>query len=729
MLGPNEEIAVSWLIHVSNWRTQRMLDMQVMIVDTFGVALPGCGGSIHIPALHGVNCWLSAEDTIRYTPSGYTPNPLSVDLRLTSRLDTAIANIEATLDLSHAANLRPIAGETLLHYAAPIPARDATSLRWRLEVIPDPPTDYMDTIIVYYSAPGWAASRSCTTFVRIIPPPTSVTCALTVPDVTVSQNGCFAPDTVSLKLTVHNSGDTPSPFGKAGLSLTLDSAQYLDPFTQFVPALSPKQSYTLLWRLRPRTSAFNRAVEISVTVADTMGKPFAGCHTTLELPRVYPAVLCLLTAADTLRYLRQIDGYIPDPSSVQYTAYNLVDTASTVSAVLALDGAQYLGLTPAETGIFLPVIVPPHGTANNVFHITVSRAPVATSNENVRVTTTAQFGDVPMEQECHKTINIEARPKILSAECYTAGHDTSWVDHGNEEIIPNPLQMRLGIVNTGNEPLADCEAAIVVPKGYILAQQVDSMQRLSIIAPGDTGRMEWLIEVNSLTPVLGESEINWIWNCGQLSGSCSRKAILVDKAPSGITLSPWRLRFKAQRNGPTPKEQQVSVWTGDNAPFSWRAESNAWWLDTTPNMFNGSKVIQIGPTTTALADSIYEGRVNIVTSEFARPTPIEVTYEISTPTVVEVPSHYSNRTMYCMPNPVRQGGVLQVLYSIAEPGMIRLSLMDTFGRELLSRHEVHHGTGVKSMLLSIPAPMSTGTYFVLLQSYSGREIQGVVVIK
>ncbi len=652
-----------------------------------------------------------------------------LDVELSSRLDTALANLVAVIDLAHARHVQTVTGESYTHSVAPIPSHGVMGTRWCLEVIPHPPRPVDDSIIVRYSAPGWNGERSCMHIVHIIPPTQSVTCALTLPDVTIMPDGRFAPDTIALQWTLSNAGDIPSPAGSARLTLSADSAACIDPFVLPIPALAAKQQTTLTWRLVPRTSAFNRSVGISVAARDSAGRAFADCHARLELPRVFPAVECSLSAPDSLRYLRSSDAYLPDPFTASVSVHNRVDTVDVVDVGIDLSAAPHLGLAAGETGVAALGALAAHDTASAAFRVTVRQAPDVASTERIRTAVTARFGEATIDSECSASIAMEARPKIFTAECYTMGHDTTWADPGNEDMIPHPLQMRLGIINTGNEPIENCAAAIIIPNGYILSQPPDSIQRYASIAPGDTGRREWLMEVNRVNTVPGVSEVRWTWGNGTLSGSCTRSAVLVQGSPVGITLSRWRLLFRAQRNDPAPAAQTVSVWTGGNVPFTWRAASDAWWLDATPNLLSGSKTIQIGPTTTALADGWYEGMVRIVTGEFARPTPIEVGYEIYTTADAETPPQPGGPALWCLPNPSRPGATVQVRYVQRAPGPVRLGLVDALGREAAALQPGSSEAGEHAVTLALPASMSAGAYFLVLEAAEGRVVKGMMVIR
>jgi hypothetical protein len=237
------------------------------------------------------------------------------------------------------------------------------------------------------------------------------------------------------------------------------------------------------------------------------------------------------------------------------------------------------------------------------------------------------------------------------------------------------------------------------------------------------------MEPNREHPFVGTRAVRWTWHSGAVTGACARNATLLEGSPSGITLSRWRLWFRARRNDTAPASQTVAVWTGNNAPFTWRAQSDAWWLDATPDLLSGSKSVQIGPTTTALADGIYEGTVRIVTSEFARPTPLEVGYEIYTTADAQSPPAPTGPELWCVPNPARPGQTVQVRYVLEQPGAVRLRLLDALGREVATIAEGRRERGAHSAMIALPGTISSGMYFLSMESGGGNMMRGVAVVR
>jgi hypothetical protein len=729
-LAPGEEIVRDWTVKALFFPKTCERLIKLVVIDTFGYRLPGCEKPIVIPGLKRTVCTITATDTAAYntTQAMYLPSPLNVDVTVSSDLDTTLAGVTARLDLSHASHLQLVTGDSLNRSLPSISAHGSMGARWRLEVVPHPSGPVSDTLFVYHRAPGWSDERWCMHVMRIIPPLKDVSCSLDAPAVTVTAENGYSPDTAIVKWVVSNNGAIAMSGLTAHLDMSCDPAWRLDPPDLPVGIVQPSGRDSVTWRLVPKTSAFERDVTLRVTARDSLGAEITSCDAVLHLPRIYPPLRCTLTSPDTLRYVRQTDSYMPDPFNTSVIVENLVDTAMTASVHLDLTGSPHLRYAPGETGQATLGVVQPHATAQHAFNVGVLASTDQLSREDLSVTAEGLISSTTFESLCTSYTMMQARPGIHTAECFTAGHDTVWYDSVHEDIIPHPIQIRNGIINTGNEPLENCEAAIIVPDGYILTQPPDSIQKYAPIAPGDTGRKEWLLEVNADHPAPDPRTVRFVWHCDSgVQGECTRNVVLNASSPQGIVLSKWRLLFSAEMSTAVPSAQQVSVWTGGNAPFAWQAVPDVPWLSATPSVLGGSGTIEIVPTTTALPVGMYEGTVRIVTSEYARPVPIEVGYDIWIKSgAAPVPSP-TGLWLECVPNPARPGGALRIRYAVEKPGAVRIRLVDALGREVNSEYREAISTNEQQTTLNLPPSLVPGAYFIVLDHTSGRVVKGVVV--
>jgi hypothetical protein len=729
-LSPRETRTVSWQVTAGGspvWRAARIL---AALVDTFGVDASSCERVLAIASLTSLECALRSTDTVRYdtTASAYVPSPfpLTVDLRRT--VDTVVLGVEAEVDLSSAPHLRLAAGDTLRKTLGAIYSHETFSLAWMLEVVPPVPWPCTETIAVRYRAQGWSGWERCERSIALVPPPALVSCRLTIPAVADSQ-GVYTPDPIPVEYELHNGGAGPLQPRTATLTVTPPIATLLDASQRALTDRAPGSDTTLLWRLQAPTSRFARAASLLAVTRDSLGSELTRCGATLVLPPIIPDLRCTLGAPDTLHYDIASDTYSPDPFTASLMLANVLDTAqSAIEAEMDLSSAPHLALDAGEAAAKSLDSIPVHGSAGLDWRLTVAQRLDSAVMERIAVRF-RHAGDTAW-MRCERDVVIQGGKRIIAASCLAAGHDTLWADVAYEDVIPHPVQVQYTIRNTGTVPLEACSAAIVHPPALRLVNPADSIRDYGRIAPGASVAREWLLEVNQASAQAGDHLLSWVRSCSNLSGdtACTKRVTLALGSPRGIVLSPWLLRFQAERHAPLPAAQTVTLWTGGALAMPWQLQPFASWLDVQPLMGSKMQAVSVQPNTTDMQDGVYEAIIDMASAAMISPPRIDVIYEIGmisgTDATEVLPVGIVLEAPY--PNPAQSA--ISVAFSIATAGGAQLALYDIYGRRVMLLAEGDFAPGrhtVRAELSALPA----GVYVCVLNAGSGCAARRMLLRK
>jgi hypothetical protein len=431
------------------------------------------------------------------------------------------------------------------------------------------------------------------------------------------------------------------------------------------------------------------------------------------------AVSCLVTAPDSVRYNVANDTFDPAEFEVSASLENLSDTAYTGLRSLLDEGlfsrAELVAGEVAEQ-------LRPELRPGERWDVSWRLRPLAGDQTQAQRFRVRFFftPDIPPTL-CEAQTIIGGAPRTVDLRCSTAGHDSVWTDMYYEILIPDPLQLQYTIRNEGTRTSASCSVAILPPPMLELIGGQDSIRVLPALAPGEFFSMEWSFRILSDRITPEPWVVRWQSDCEGLApaADCTLMVTLVNRNPVGLVVTPWLLRFEAERGGPLPAAQDVHLWTGGGEEPQWTVAAQPPWLDAAPSAGSGHAVMTVGPNTTVLPVGMHADvlRLDVIPLSTGD---IQVNYDIRTKLDVDVPIRRTSTIIGAIyPNPVASGGEVR-LQLLADPGaVLHIELRDILGRLRHAADAVAvSGDGVVLHLptLGIPA----GTY--LLTTRTAEEV-------
>ncbi|MCB2206496.1 T9SS type A sorting domain-containing protein [bacterium] len=270
-LAPGTEANRTWRVQAKALQSARSAVLTVEARDLQDSVLSTCMHMLNIPAIDGLRCTLTAEDTVRFvrTPPGYQPSPLNLRLDLRNVLDEIHTNIEAIINLTQSPRLTLDPSETASKTIAVMESHSTANLTWLL--IPQPASTAEDQeIIVRYRSDEQAAWKQCSVIIHIEawPEEPGITCETGGHDSLFADwyEERFIPDPLHVSYTVTNTGTVtltgceasiilPPEFSLAGSDGTqsFTSPEYANQPGGPVPdgTLLPGASCSRWWKITP----------------------------------------------------------------------------------------------------------------------------------------------------------------------------------------------------------------------------------------------------------------------------------------------------------------------------------------------------------------------------------------------------------------------------------------------------------------------------------------------
>jgi hypothetical protein len=84
-------------------------------------------------------------------------------------------------------------------------------------------------------------------------------------------------------------------------------------------------------------------------------------------------------------------------------------------------------------------------------------------------------------------------------------------------------------------------------------------------------------------------------------------------------------------------------------------------------------------------------------------------------------------SLFCSPNPVERGALLQVNLHSPKAGMARLSIIDALGREALAQRIDLQAGDDNLYSIHLPENLSAGVYLLRAETAQGQQVQRIVV--
>lgn len=739
-LAPGATFQADWQADATRHPRSRTVHITVMGQDEAGNLFPLCDGEIIVKPIDPLRCASLEESTVRFNPRTGLFDPIDAlaRLRLWHEIDTLLSDVTVMIDVSACRVLELKPGE-VAHRNIPQMLQDVThTLDWTLTGATDPSEDRIDTVRFHASAGGGSWSRSCEQTFRILVTDRHLECAMQLP-ASLSAAKVLSRTPVILEYTLTNSGTVPVNVDRLELAIApADSGlDALDPIT--LTGTQIDAGATLPWypRLRAAIRRETRTVQCSVTA---YGKSTSGadsllstCDASINIEGV-DGLFCAIVVPDSVRFDRDSLRYIPDPVLMTMNLSNHLDTEEThIETEIDLAGAPHFrlangenarkdlaGLDSQSLASFTWLLVPTPATTGEIQDIIVRYR--------------------SMEQgawkECDASMFIADWPEIAEVRCATAGHDSLFADAAYEAIVPDPFQVSFTTTNSGTLTLTGCEAAIVLPQGFVLAGS-DSIQSYGTqlpgtLAPNERATRWWTITTNDQLQGFGAKDITWQWRSdqqGQTVG-CTHSVQIVPDPSSGIVLTPLRLYFEAERGAALPPAQSVRLWTGGGLSMPWTTMSDTWYIDIDPVSGDHAAAITVRPNTTMLNKGTHASTLTVSCSVMNHPRHIVVDYHMTSLTTVEEQASAQPLLLGPVyPHPIPLAGEARLLLGNPRMLPLRVTLHDMLGRErALLREGVI--TDIEVLYLRpTDIGLVPGSYLLRMLSPDGQQSRMVTVVR
>jgi hypothetical protein len=721
-------IAVNWIALIQSWPFDRPIAVSAVLVDTFDIAVARCGQLLVVPGSNGSACALSITDTVWYRSDtgAFDPSPIVAVMTLGNPCDSLRPYRNLVLDLTDAPHLKAAMGENLSRPDFTIDAGQSRNFSWRLQVFPKPSQTVHELVRVRYRTNADTMLRECSARIVIMLLSSDVACEMHAQDsLHLDASGLrFTEDSILVTAEFRNTGSLPQPLHHATISFPGgEHVEVLNGVEQPLSVLPIGIIKTAVWRIRVPAYTFARNVEMTATAYDSAGKAITSCSDFIHAPAI--VLQCGITAPDSVRYDAASGNYTPERFEVTASLFNASDTALTnLRAILDSTQFQRAKLTASSFALQSRAEL----LSGETWDVRWELEPLY-GDRDVAELFRVRFEYTPsnLYTFCERGVIIGGAPHIASMVCSTAGHDTVWADSFHETLLPDPVQVQYTLRNTGNIPTPACELAIVPPPMLLLEAGEDSIRSVPVLQPGDAFSAEWLLRIDMDRILPGQWPVRWVTQCadGIQPPVCEHRISLRENPPMGVVLTPWLLRFEAERNGPLPTSQEVQVWTGGGLAPSWSVSSVPAWLDVSPLFGAGRTTLTVGPNTTALAEGVHSDR--IVLSETPISTgDVQVIYTIRVPLGVDNGTRPgTHRIGAVYPNPASAGATLVVEYRNSSSAEITLTLHDLLGRE---RYTANHRATDGGLLHVSTRDLPPGAYVLRVRSGSTAAEKLVIVV-
>jgi hypothetical protein len=725
--------------HTVNWQARALRrpvarDVRIFCMgeDPVGNPLSLCDATVHVPAMP-MQCMAFGTQNITVNPEtgAITPNPAEVLLELRSVIDSALLDINVWLDMSGCRHLSlPMAdyGRGPLRMIQ----NDVDTLRWQLGLASNPVGTATDTLYFRITGGGGRWSTLCMLPVRITMLLGGAECALYGPG-SVPESQVLQRTPVIIDYSLRNTGTVALDARRVDLTIPGGSGLLaLDPLSRTLSPLSPGDSLTEQWKLRPLALRASRNVTLEAFTwglkRDGTGDSLlAMCTHDMHIPGI-DGLLCDITTLDTVRFIRDELRYDPDPVPVTMELRNILDTDRRRDR-----SGDRSHRRPALR------------TRNRRDR---DQNPRLHRQQQRRATAMAAAATAGLRSRKHR-ISPSATAPLSKANGRSACHDhrrsmAPCTDNalrclrsrlaprrsGLRTHHPRAFRNLLHRHNTGTVALRNCAATIILPPEFELVSDSATLS-FGELRPGHSNTRWWTLKTTPALADFGAYPVNFTWYSdeqGSASG-CDHTVHVLKDASSGIVFTPLHLHFEAEQNDPLPAAQHVQLWTGGGLSMPWTAQGGQWWLNADPVSGDHAARIAVQPNSTALPVGLHATALTIAGQAPNLPKDVAVTYEITG--LLDVGRRAAAR-LYEMgpvwPQPVPLNGEARISLNVPPGEYVRITLYDALGREVAVLRE-----GVlpeaDPVLRIVPSAlrMQPGMYFIRMISAGGQAVRAVVV--
>jgi hypothetical protein len=500
--------------------------------------------------------------------------------------------------------------------------------------------------------------------------------------------------------------------------------------------LAPSEQLTFAWTLHADIRRTARSVQLEVAAYGAADSLLSSCMHTLHIAGV-EGLACDVSTIDTVRFLRSLPAYDPDPFTLTLELRNLLDSEETgIEARIDLTQAPRLVLAAGEVADKTLAVIDSRATGDLDWVLSAQPAPM---EEDQRVLVRYRSDQQTEWQQCSTEVQIEAWQEETASSCMVGGHDSLFADPHYERYIPDPLHVSYTVTNTGTIALTGCEASIVLPPEFALAGS-DSSQLFTAPAYGNqsggpvpSGTLlpnasctRWWIFAPTKQLVNPDPvQIGWVWSSDQqgTQSGCISTIHVIPDAPVGVLVAPLHLYFEAERGGSLPAGQQVQILTGGGLTMPWTMQPSQWWLSAQPAGGSQSASVAVQPTSSMLEMGAHGAEVLLAAAPTDRR--IAVTYVIRKSTGTDGPPAATALSIEAWPQPVSACGVLHLQLGAVAETTVQLSLCDMLGRERSSLDT--HASETFTLDLA-PMQLTPGIYLLRLRTSMGETTSRMISV-
>jgi hypothetical protein len=733
-LAPGASHEVSWLPRAERRAEERTMRVMVTSEGASGRVLGFCETDVTVPGLAPLHCTVPEPLRI-YIPedtTGWQAGPFTAGVALRQVLDTLLLDAYAEIDLSGCAYLRLAAGESAVRGPLRLGADARDTLQWALMLREIPAVGANDTILYRLTAGGGRWQRECIDIVPITPFIEGAACTITARDsLTAAEIAALTP--VYLDFTMENTGTVPFTVTEYELSIdALDGLRSVVPLRQNGETLAGGAKVVKYWELRGEKVPTDRTVRCVVTAYGPGGSILAECEHAIRIAATDASIACALTLPARIVFDRDSLRYQPNPFAALLRLDNPFDSDETnIEAVIDLTQAPNLKLASGETT--LKSVATLDQSAQLEWMLEAIATQVDTMQELLVRYRSAEH---PEWSECRASLIVSAWPEIAELRCATGGHDSLFADAAYEIIVPEPFQVSYTATNSGTVTLTGCTATIVLPEGFSLTGS-DSVQQFGALvagtlAPNESATRWWTVTTTDQLQDFGAKDITWVWTSDQQGSvnGCTHVVQVIPDPSSGITLTPLRLYFEAELDGPLPAAQAVKLWTGGGLAMPWTAQSDTWYIDLAPVAGDHAADISVQPNTTMLNKGLHASTITLACAAPNLPQRIAVDYMITSLTGIEEQPVARTLTLGAVyPHPIPLDGEARLLLRSTVETPVRITLHDLLGRErALLRDDL---ISEADILILRPAALglAPGSYLLRALTPAGMSSRMVTVLR
>ncbi len=723
LLARRPGVALTWNIECSPRSYVRVICIEGVVLDNNGQPFSRCVTCITIPAVQGSGCRTILPRSLWYDipADQFEFERVTFTLFVTNHLDTSLGDIACRVDLSHARHLDLAAHEPINRIIPSIAAYQEGSASWKLATKGTVKTVETDTVVVYYNVLGNPTEQACTAVISYEPRDAVPACQVDGPTLLVVDDDRYASNPAQFSVSIENKGLTVIHPRQLVLSCEPNHRLRLTGASIYtLQDIAPGASFTVTFEVLASTSLYADSARILAAILDKDGRIISTCEHAIFLPAVQ-SPRCEIELPDSIQFHEGSMECIPDSLAIELMIYNPLDTALVnLTVLLDASGAPCLTNRPGfPLAVHIPLIDPRDSMQIHwVLQADTACDPGDVMNIAVRINGNAPW----IISECVGQIDVKRISANPGLHCDIDGHDSLYIDPAYEMLVPRPIQAALTLRNSGNTPLHNVHATILLPQGFAL-HEGQARRSFGNMLPSASKMEVWTIMPDDTMVLPGSYTFDWQLESEPLprdAVACTHTVSVKMGAASQLVFSPKYLFFKANQGAALPTEQQVQIWTPDAMPSAWDVTLTMPWCDASPVTGFGPSKIGVQPNTTLLDKQTHAAVLHLNEAGNTAGS-VHIFYTIDGVSAVvqgSVPSEFELTGVYPNPVSVQERQNPTFLVSARRSSHLTVTVHDILGRSVLSPMDLSVEAGRQEIRMdySMIRYLAPGLYTIVLRS-------------